>query len=82
MIRLFERHNVRQYKELDGMWNFVSEKYPSKCYTLPVPSAWEQHPDFLTYRGKGIYTRKVLVKKGYQYTLGFQGRQPHSRRYL
>lgn len=73
MIRLFERHNVRQYKELDGMWNFVSEKYPSKCYTLPVPSAWEQHPDFLTYRGKGIYTRKVLVKKDTNIRLVFKG---------
>ncbi len=73
MIRLFERHNVRNYKELDGMWNFVSEKYPSKCYTLPVPSAWEQHPDFLTYRGRGIYTRRVNVKEDANIRLVFKG---------
>ena len=73
MIRLFERHNVRSYKELDGMWNFVSEKYPSKCYTLPVPSAWEQHPDFLTYRGRGIYTRRVNVKNDANIRLVFKG---------
>ncbi len=73
MIRLFERHNVRVYRELDGMWSFVSEKYPSKCYTLPVPSAWEQHPDFLTYRGKGIYTKKVNVKENTNIRLVFKG---------
>ena len=52
MIRLFEQHKIRKQKELEGIWQ-VSVK--EKSYFLPVPGAWEQHPELLTYRGKATY---------------------------
>lgn len=70
MIRLFEQHRIRESKELDGMWNF---KAKSKEYQMPVPACWEQHPDFLSYRGKGEYSKRVYVKKDGNVRLEFKG---------
>ena len=63
MIRLFDTHRIRYSRELDGMWDFRMSGF-DKAYTMPVPGVWEQHPDFLGYRGKGTYTRTVYVKGG------------------
>ena len=63
MIRLFDTHRIRYSRELDGMWDFRMAGF-DKAYTMPVPGVWEQHPDFLGYRGKGTYTRTVYVKGG------------------
>ena len=70
MIRLFEQHRIRESKELDGMWNF---KAKGKEYQMPVPSCWEQHPDFLSYRGKGEYSKSVYVKNDGNVRLEFKG---------
>lgn len=70
MIRLFEQHRIRESKELDGMWNF---KAKGKEYQMPVPSCWEQHPDFLNYRGKGKYSKNIYVKKDGNVRLEFKG---------
>lgn len=70
MIRLFEQHRIRESKELDGMWNF---KAKGKEYQMPVPSCWEQHPDFLSYRGKGEYSKTVYVKNDGNVRLEFKG---------
>ncbi len=70
MIRLFEQHRIRESKELDGMWNF---KAKGKEYQMPVPSCWEQHPDFLNYRGKGEYSKRVYVKNDGNVRLEFKG---------
>lgn len=51
MIRLFETHYIRNAQELDGMWDFKMDGF-DKAYQMPVPSCWEQHPDFLQHRGK------------------------------
>lgn len=72
MKRLFETHIIRDVKELDGMWDFRMEGF-DKDYKLPVPSVWEQHPDFLSHRGKGTYTRKVYVKRSGNIRLEFKG---------
>ncbi len=61
MIRLFEEHRIRKQQELDGMWDFVTED--GRCFSLPVPGCWEQHPQLIKYRGKGTYTRKVYINK-------------------
>lgn len=73
MIRLFERHTVRAVRELDGLWDFVSEKYPKRHYRMPVPSCWEMHPDFLRYRGRGVYTTTVTVPHDTHLRLVFKG---------
>ena len=72
MIRLFDTHCIRQAQELDGMWDFRMEGF-AKDYKLPVPGCWEQHPDFLQHRGKGMYTRKVYVKQDGNVRFEFKG---------
>ena len=72
MIRLFEMHRVRQIKELDGLWDFTRESDGRK-YKLPVPGCWEQHPDMLSYRGKGEFSKKVYVNKNGNVRLEFKG---------
>lgn len=72
MMRLFETHYIRNVQELDGMWDFKMDGF-DKEYQMPVPSCWEQHPDFLAHRGKGTYTRKVHVKKDGNIRLEFKG---------
>lgn len=73
MIRLFDRHNVRSVKELDGMWSFTPDNGSGKTYSLPVPGCWEQHPDLLTYRGTGTFTRTMRVTKDTAVRLVFKG---------
>ena len=70
MIRLFEQHQIRTQKELDGMWQVtVGEKE----YSLPVPGCWEQHPELLIYRGKAVYRRKIQVGRQTNVRLEFKG---------
>ncbi|MBO9597540.1 MAG: beta-glucuronidase [Cohnella sp.] len=78
MIRLFEQHRIRAQKELEGLWDFapaagmaeVPQAYP---YRLPVPGCWENHPDFIRYRGHGVYRTKVTVAEGGTLRLVFKG---------
>ncbi|MFD0672445.1 glycoside hydrolase family 2 protein [Cohnella sp. GCM10027633] len=78
MIRLFEQHRVRKQKELEGLWDFapvdaiadVPDAYP---YRLPVPGCWESHPDFLRYRGRGVYRTTVTVAERSALRLVFKG---------
>ena len=72
MIRLFENHHIRKVKELDGMWDFKKEN-SDKQYKLPVPGCWEQHPEMLTYQGKGEFKRTVFVEKNGNLRLEFKG---------
>ena len=71
MLRLFEQHRIRPQKELEGIWKFVKED--GKEYNLPVPGCWEQHPDLLTYRGKGTFYKKVYVHTQCNLQLEFKG---------
>lgn len=72
MVRLFETHYIRNTQELDGMWNFKMDGF-DKEYQLPVPSCWEQHPDFLQHRGRGTYTKTVYVNCDKNIRLEFKG---------
>ncbi len=71
MIRLFEQHYVRRQRELDGMWRYVRDD--GKAYTLPVPGCVQQHPDLLTYRGKGTFYKKIYLKEKCNVRLEFKG---------
>ena len=73
MIRLFDRHTVRPVRELCGLWDFVSEKYPQKHYRMLVPSCWEMHPDFLRYRGRGVYTTSITLPRDTNLRIVFKG---------
>lgn len=72
MIRLFNQHKIRHSEELDGLWNFKMNGF-DKEYRMPVPSCWEQHPDFLAYRGKGTYTREIELPFDTNIRLEFKG---------
>lgn len=71
MIRLFEQHRIRNQKELEGIWDFVTED--GRKYSLTVPGCWEQHPELIRYRGKGTYTKKVYVSQKTNLRLEFKG---------
>lgn len=71
MIRLFEQHEVRGQRELDGMWRFVTED--GKAYDIPVPGCIEQHPELMNYRGKGAYYKKIRLGKKTNVRLELKG---------
>lgn len=72
MLRLFQQHQIRKVTELDGMWDFVMDGFSGR-YRLPVPGCFEQHPDFLDYRGTGSYTRPLYLDKDCNLRLEFKG---------
>lgn len=84
MIRLFEQHKIRQTAELDGMWDVTvleagGRKIPGQkditgnSYRMPVPGCVEQHPDFLNFRGKAAFSRKIYVNRSGALRLEFKG---------
>lgn len=80
MERLFRTHNIRVTEELEGMWDFAPLEATAEdpatavySYRLPVPGCWEQHPEFSSYRGKGVYRRHIKVNVGGTLRLVFKG---------
>lgn len=84
MIRLFEQHQARQVKELDGMWEVTVEEslgrqipgqqnLEGRKYSMPVPGCLEQHPDFLNFRGRVSYSRKFYLAHSGSVRLEFKG---------
>ncbi|MGP3778612.1 glycoside hydrolase family 2 protein [Halanaerobium saccharolyticum] len=78
MIRLFDRHQFRKQKELSGLWDFSpidnKEEQPEDYnYQLNVPGCWENHPDFLTYRGLGVYRKNISLSEKTNLRLLFKG---------
>lgn len=71
MSRLFEQHEIRRSKNLEGIWSF--EREDGRRYSLPVPGCWEQHPDMMTFRGKGTYTKKIFLSEDTNLRLEFKG---------
>lgn len=78
MIRLFDTHDVRRVKELEGLWQFqpVSRQgeVPEQMdYRLPVPGCWESHPELGTYQGVGLYRRPITIDRKTNLRLEFKG---------
>ncbi|WP_058308399.1 glycoside hydrolase family 2 protein [Gracilibacillus massiliensis] len=77
MIRLFQTHRIRKNRDLHGLWEFQTindlGELASKRYQLPVPSCWEMHPEFLTYRGRAIYRKYFDVNEEKNVRLEFKG---------
>lgn len=78
MIRLFDTHKVRKQVELSGIWDFqavgAEDGLPAEySVKLPVPGCWEQHPDYLKYRGVGVYRKTVVLDKSSNIRLEFKG---------
>jgi beta-glucuronidase len=78
MLRLFQTHQIRPVTDLEGTWDFSTvdedihavEQYP---YKLAVPGCWEMHPDLLTYRGSGVYRKKIRIEHPTSLRLEFKG---------
>lgn len=70
MIRLFDQHRIRSQRELDGMWRLEAE---GKVCSVPVPGCIEQLPDFRSYRGRVLLSRKIYIKKKSCVRLEFKG---------
>lgn len=76
--RIFQNHYIRKYIPLDSVWNFAtldSDDKIRKEYKMLVPGCWENHPELSSYRGKAIYSQKIifggsvrLVFKGVSHT--------------
>lgn len=72
MDRLFETHFIRKCKTLDGAWDFTAEGKPER-YKMPVPGCFEQHTDFLNFRGHVTYSREVTLTEPGNVRLVFKG---------
>ena len=70
-MRCFERHQVREVKTLDGVWDFYDNK--GEKYSLPSPGCWESHPALSNYRGSGTYLKKISVPEGKNIRFVFKG---------
>lgn len=57
MDRAFNTHDIRETKELDGLWKFYTVKEPEHVRQVVVPSCWETYPGLENYRGKAVYEK-------------------------
>lgn len=78
MIRLFNQHVHRKQSELDGFWDFTPLETPSNLPDtfsdkILVPSCWESNIKYSTYRGYGLYRRKIHVDEETSLRLFFYG---------
>ena len=83
MIRTFETHKIRFQKELSGrLWGFspLEGEHVGETYQVPVPSCWETYPEFVSYRGEGMYRTSFLA--GGNVRLEFKGVSHTSTVYL
>lgn len=74
MIRTFETHKVRKQRELTGcLWDFspCQGEKSGNTYRVATPCCWENHPEFGSYRGEGLYTTTFNV--GGNIRLEFKG---------
>lgn len=68
MERLFRTHNIRKTYEADSLWDFSAGDYRGK---ITVPSCWETIPALASYKGKAVYTKKMIF--GGNIRLAFKG---------
>ncbi len=71
MDRLFRTNEIRKKTTLDGMWSLsIKDKGD---FSVSVPGCWEQIPSLSSFRGKGIYTKKVRTAKKTNLRITFKG---------
>lgn len=83
MTRLFQTHFIRKEIALNPVWDFwtLNDKEERiKAYKMPVPCCWESNPELASYRGKAIYSQKVIL--GGNLRLNFKGISHTARIYL
>jgi beta-glucuronidase len=81
VISSFPRHEIRQVRSLDGLWDFAflgdvtPESIDIALVTtddkIPLPAAWDALPAYAGKRGLAVYRRVVTVTPGKQLVLKF-----------
>lgn len=72
--RLFQNHIVRKEIPLDPIWDFHtlnSEDEKQEEFKMLVPGCWESNPRLASYKGKAMYSKKVIF--GGNIRLAFKG---------
>ena len=76
MLRMFQTNQIRQVKELEGVWDFYlspDNSTSAKRYRLFVPGSWEMNQELCSYRGKGIYEKEIILERETNLKLDFYG---------
>ena len=89
-LRLFDEHQVRPVRALDGLWDFVTADERNGRDRLPtsynrqilVPSAWEMLPELENYRGTAWLRTRVQGAPGRRLRLAFGGVSHTGRVYI
>lgn len=64
MIRTFRQHKVRKQEELSQkLWQFtpLQGEHAGKERQVFVPGCWENLPEFVSYRGEGLYATTFVA---------------------
>ncbi len=70
-MRIFDEHIIRKTRCLDGLWAL---SVPGKGeFKMPVPGVWETNINLSNYRGKGTYTKDIIVPETSNIRLVFDG---------
>lgn len=75
MLRTFDTHDIREIKELGGIWKMQklsAENEILQTVFVTVPSCWESIRGFENYRGRCKYIKEIETKGG-NYRLVFKG---------
>ena len=83
MIRTFAAHKIRKQTELTGrLWEFCpsSGEHAGEVYPVMTPCCWENIPDLMNYRGRGVFS--TTVSAGGNIRLEFKGVSHTARVFL
>ena len=64
MERLFKTHITRKNLEIDPLWDFCTidtNGTKGELIKMIVPACWESQPNLASYRGKALYSKKIIL---------------------
>lgn len=94
MIRTFEQHALRESRELDGPWDFVTDpdnrgvaeqwfhRFPEDGTRMFVPSCWNNEMSYFEYEGVAWYRRTFELSREQHIRLLFHAVLGHADVYL
>ena len=73
MFRLFDEHQLRSSRTLEGVWQLTLMDGTERVFPAIVPGIWEAIPALAQYRGKARYERTFDTEKDGNLLLRFGG---------
>ena len=73
MFRLFDEHQLRSSRTLEGVWQLTLLDGTERVFPAIVPGIWEAIPALAQYRGKARYERTFVTEKDGNLLLRFGG---------